>query len=133
MACRQSGVNLRVYVNGLEVKTLQDRNDDSSQDLGHLYGAGADPIATTKRRKTFSGNFKMLKDELPIVFFPSGNPNLFDNAIVSFVDEATDAGGRTTRVDYGGVCFNFAQSSTTTDAEMIEADISFVATTRVVL
>ena len=133
MACRQSGVNLRVYVNGLEVKTLQDRNDDSSQDLGHLYGAGANPIATTKRRKTFSGNFKMLKDELPIVFPPLGDPNIFDNAIVSFVDEAADGGGRTTRVDFGGVCFNLAQSSATTDAEMIEADISFVATTRVVL
>ena len=75
----------------------------------------------------------MLKDELPTVFPLLGDPNIFDNAIVSFVDEAADASGRTTRVDYGGVCFNMAQTSTATDAEMIEADISFVATTRVVV
>ena len=133
MACIQSGVNLRVYVNGLEVTTLQDRNDDSTQEIGHQYGAGADPIATTKRRKTFSGNFKMLKHELKTIFPPLGDPNIFNNAIVVYVDEAAEAGESTTVVTYGGVCFNFAQSSTTTDAEMIEADISFVATTRVVL
>ena len=113
--------------------TLQDRNDDSTQEIGHQYGAGADPIATTKRRKTFSGNFKMLKHELKTIFPPLGDPNIFNNAIVVYVDEAAEAGESTTVVTYGGVCFNFAQSSTTTDAEMIEADISFVATTRVVL
>ena len=134
MACLQSGVNIRVYVNGLEVKTLQESSDDPNVEQESLHGAGPNPLAVIEGRRSFSGSFKMLAHELKTTFPPLGDPNLIRNAIVVFVSQAADAGANepTTSVTFGGVCFNYAKRSTTTDANMIEVDIPFVATTRVV-
>ena len=84
MACIQSGVNLRVYVNLIEVKTLQESTEDPNIEQNPLYGAGPNPYAIVQGRREFPGSFKMLEHELPTIFPPLGDPSLLKNATVSF-------------------------------------------------